>query len=141
MLFLTHCDFSGDTSKSRRPSLLSLRSMSRSPIPYISMDYDPDYDYEQIQYHGAHSSYFSSGGSMYYGGPMPGLIPEPPPKLTLTQRLAFPNLVQNSLDRPRPRDPFSEENNGMNTAAKLITVMVLTLVTVLVIVGIYRTLK
>lgn len=65
-------------------------------------------------------------------------MPEAPPKLSLTQRLAFPNLVQNSLDRPRPRDPFSEENNGMNTAAKLITVLVLSMVMVLVFVGIYK---
>ncbi|XP_047736222.1 uncharacterized protein LOC125177811 [Hyalella azteca] len=128
----------GDSNKSRRPSLLSLRSLTRSPIPYMSMDYDPDYENDcpiGWQYYGRASPH--PRGS--YSAGMSGLIPEAIPRLTLTQRLAFPNLVQNSLDRPRPRDPFSEENNGMNRAAKLITLLVLTMVTVLIIVGVYKT--
>ncbi|XP_037789925.1 uncharacterized protein LOC119585323 [Penaeus monodon] len=65
-------------------------------------------------------------------------LPEPVPKLSFTQKLAFPTLVQNSIDRPKPRDPYMEAEHNMNTFAKIITIVVLALVTVLVLGVLYK---
>ena len=82
-----------------------------------------DYDYDDAYY-------------SLYGGH--GLIPEAVPKLSFTQKLAFPTLTQNSIDRPKPRDPFTEADNNMNTVAKVITVVILAFVTVLLLGGLYK---
>ncbi|XP_076057413.1 uncharacterized protein LOC143034950 [Oratosquilla oratoria] len=120
-----------ESCRPRRPSLLSLRSLGRSPFPYVSMDYDfeyqYDYDYDyyiqQQQQYPTHLSYNMS---------------ETIPKLSFTQKLAFPTLTQNSIDRPKPRDPYMEAEHNMNTFAKIITIVVLTLVFVLVVGVIYK---
>ena len=113
--------FLGSEDRSRRPSLLSMRSMNRSPIPYISMDYDSDYENFISAYH--------------------GLCPEDAPKLSFTQKLAFPTLYHNSIDRPKPRDPFTESENHMNTIAKFITFVILTFVAVVIVAGIFKLFK
>ncbi|XP_071529566.1 uncharacterized protein [Panulirus ornatus] len=115
-----------DSQRSRRPSLLSLRSLARSLNPYFSMDYDYDsFDYDPAQL---------GPGTLHH---MP-YLPEPVPKLSFTQKLAFPTLVQNSIDRPKPRDPYMEAEHNMNTFAKIITIVVLALVTVLVLGVLYK---
>lgn len=74
--------------------------------------------------------------------PYPTYLPhEPVPKLSFTQKLAFPTLVQNSIDRPKPRDPYMEAEHNMNTFAKIITIVVLALVTVLVLGVLYKLLQ
>ncbi|XP_069939213.1 uncharacterized protein [Cherax quadricarinatus] len=125
-----------ESQRSRRPSLLSLRSLARSLNPYFSMDYDYDsFDYDPTQggpgggnqtHHLLHNPY-----NLPY-------LPEPVPKLSFTQKLAFPTLVQNSIDRPKPRDPYMEAEHNMNTFAKIITIVVLALVTVLVLGVLYK---
>ncbi|XP_068227440.1 uncharacterized protein [Palaemon carinicauda] len=117
-----------DSQRSRRPSLLSLRSLARSLNPYVSVDYDYDsFDYDPGN--------MSGSGGAYHLGPY---LPEPVPKLSFTQKLAFPTLVQNSIDRPKPRDPYMEAEHNMNTFAKIITIVVLALVTVLVLGVLYK---
>ena len=86
------------------------------------MDYD--YEYDDYLYSYNHD-----------------LIPEATPKLSFTQKLAFPTLTQNSIDRPKPRDPFTEADNNMNTVAKVITVLVLAFVIVLLIGGLFKLLQ
>ncbi|XP_045130832.1 alpha-protein kinase 1-like isoform X2 [Portunus trituberculatus] len=114
-----------DGSRPRRPSLLSLRSLARSLNPYFSIDYDYDsFDYDSTQ----------AGALPYHQQ----YLPEPVPKLSFTQKLAFPTLVQNSIDRPKPRDPYMEAEHNMNTFAKIITIVVLALVTVLVLGVLYK---
>lgn len=114
-----------DGSRPRRPSLLSLRSLARSLNPYFSIDYDYDsFDYDTTQ----------AGALPYHQQ----YLPEPVPKLSFTQKLAFPTLVQNSIDRPKPRDPYMEAEHNMNTFAKIITIVVLALVTVLVLGVLYK---
>lgn len=84
------------------------------------MDYDYDSDYEAL---------YTMRSE---------LVPEAAPKLSFTQKLAFPTLHQNSIDRPKPRDPYTEADNHMNTVAKVITLLILTFVTVFILGGLYK---
>lgn len=114
---------------------MSLRSLARSLNPYFSIDYDYDsFDYDPTQM-------MMGGASSTAHHHLPPYLPEPVPKLSFTQKLAFPTLVQNSIDRPKPRDPYMEAEHNMNTFAKIITIVVLALVTVLVLGVLYKLLQ